>query len=77
MRDVIGLRVSLRTSFISIHDKFEVVNSLPTWYFFHVFLSSAEFCQNHFFFNKNKKNQEYHQSAKQLGPRSGPTFCRA
>ena len=40
-------------------------------------LSSADFF---FFFKLNfyeKLFQEYHQSVKHFGPRSGPTFCRA
>ena len=42
--------------------------------FFCYFLSSAVFFQNHFFFHKFFP--EYHWSDKQLGSRSGPTFCR-
>ena len=38
-----------------------------------LFLSSAEFFQNYLF---QKLFQEYHQSVKQFGSRSGPTFCR-
>ena len=38
------------------------------------FLLSADFFQNQLF---AKLFQEYHQSVKQLGSRSGPTFCRA
>ena len=37
-----------------------------------MFLSSAEFFQMNFF---EKFFQEYHQSVKQFGSRSGPTFC--
>ena len=39
----------------------------------HTLLSSADFFQNQLF---QKKNQDYHQSVKQFGSRSGPTFCR-
>ena len=40
----------------------------------HAFLSSAEFFQIQHF---RKIFQEYHLSVKQIGSRSGPTFCRA
>ena len=43
--------------------------SIAYWLFS---LSSANFFQNQIFFEK--KIQEYHQSAKQFGSRSGPTF---
>ena len=38
------------------------------------FLSSADFFQNQLL---EKFFQEYHQSIKEFGPRSGPTFCLA
>ena len=41
------------------------------WVIFHAFLSYADFFQNHFF---KKFFQEYHQSVKQFGSRSGLTF---
>ena len=45
------------------------------WEIFHAFLSSADFFQNQFFFEKFF--QEYHQSVKQIESRSGPTLCWA
>ena len=42
---------------------------------FAYFLSSADLFQNQHFFKKFF--QEYHQSVKQFGSRSGPTFCQA
>ena len=44
------------------------------WVNVHAFLLSANFFQNQLF---EKLFQEYHQSVKQFGSRSGPTFCRA
>ena len=50
-----------------------LLDSLFTWKFF-MFLSSADFFKINFF---EKIFQEYHQSVKQFGSRSGPTFFRA
>ena len=44
------------------------------WEIFHAFLSSAYFFQHQLF---EKIFQKYHLSVKQIGSRSGPTFCRA
>ena len=41
-----------------------------------IFVARAFFFKINFLFLK-KFFQEYHQSIKQLGPRSGPTLCRA
>ena len=45
------------------------------WEIFHDFLLSADFFQNQFF--SKKFFQKYHLSVKQIGSRSGPTYCRA
>ena len=44
------------------------------WVIFHVFCCLLIFFKINFF---EKFFQEYHQSVKQLGSRSGPTICRA
>ena len=49
-------------------------NSLPPENFFPIFLSSADFFMINF---SEKSFQEYDQSVKQFGSRSGQTFCRA
>ena len=46
------------------------------WEILHAFWSSVDFFFKLAFFQK-KIFQEYHQSVKQFGYRSGPTFCRA
>ena len=50
------------------------INLISSREIFHAFLSSVDFYQNHLF---QKLFQEYHLSIKQIGSRSGPTFCRA
>ena len=46
-------------------------HSMPPGRIFHAFLSFADFFSKMIFFEEFF--QEYHQSVKQLGPRSGPT----
>ena len=45
------------------------------WVILHAFLSSVEFLFKYNFFFKNIF-QEYHQSVKQFGSRSGPAFLK-
>ena len=51
-------------------------HSFACWVILHSFLSTVDFFFYWFFFFK-KIFQEYHQSVKQFGSRSGLTFCRA
>ena len=46
---------------------------VASWVIFSFFCRQLIFFQNHFLF---EKNPEYHQSAKEFGFRSGPTFSR-
>ena len=57
-------------------DELIFINVLNTvqWVIFHAFCRLLLFFKSNFF---EKLFQEYHQSVKQFGSRSGPTFCQA
>ena len=55
------------------HFMMQIINS-ANWVIFYAFLWSADFFSNQYF--SDKFFQEYHQSVKHFGSRSGRTFCR-